>query len=242
MGTEPKRFRELEAAIDGVGRELHRQARDRQPRERRAPQQARRDRGVRAPEACALHGLLQHALAPRRTTSGRRIAEHLYAAHHAARRADRARAHVRPLDGAHRVAAPGGLRRGASSSRSSGDIPELRRLINADVRAAYDGDPAAKNVEEIVFSLPVARGDRRLPHREPALPRGRADDPAHHHRARALRAPASTSTPARRSASASSSITAPASSSARRRVIGNDVKLYQGVTLGALSVPRPRAR
>ena len=34
------------------------------------------------------------------------------------------------------------------------DIPELRRLIKADMKAAYEGDPAAKNVEEIVFSYP----------------------------------------------------------------------------------------
>ncbi len=34
------------------------------------------------------------------------------------------------------------------------DIPELRRLLNDDVRAAYAGDPAAKNVEEIVFAYP----------------------------------------------------------------------------------------
>ena len=34
-------------------------------------------------------------------------------------------------------------------------IPELRKQVNADVRAAFDGDPAAKNVEEIVFSYPA---------------------------------------------------------------------------------------
>jgi len=34
-------------------------------------------------------------------------------------------------------------------------IPELRRVLNADIVAAFEGDPAAKSVEEIVFSYPV---------------------------------------------------------------------------------------
>ncbi|MEQ9072279.1 MAG: serine acetyltransferase, partial [Sandaracinaceae bacterium] len=33
-------------------------------------------------------------------------------------------------------------------------IPELRRKLNLDMVAAYDGDPAAHNIEEIVFSYP----------------------------------------------------------------------------------------
>ncbi len=33
-------------------------------------------------------------------------------------------------------------------------IPELRRVLALDVQAAYDGDPAAKSLEEIIFSYP----------------------------------------------------------------------------------------
>lgn len=33
-------------------------------------------------------------------------------------------------------------------------LPELRRILNADVVAAYQGDPAASSIEEIVFSYP----------------------------------------------------------------------------------------
>src|SRR5690606_9431959 len=33
-------------------------------------------------------------------------------------------------------------------------FPELRRLANGDVMAAYQGDPAASSVEEVVFSYP----------------------------------------------------------------------------------------
>ena len=50
--------------------------------------------------------------------------------------------------------------------------------------------------------------------------------------------PESTSIPAPASARGSSSITERASSSARPRVIGDRVRIYQGVTLGALSLGR----
>ncbi|MDX2051514.1 MAG: serine O-acetyltransferase EpsC [Polyangiaceae bacterium] len=34
-------------------------------------------------------------------------------------------------------------------------LPELRRILNADLLAAYEGDPAARSVEEVVFSYPA---------------------------------------------------------------------------------------
>ena len=33
-------------------------------------------------------------------------------------------------------------------------IPELRRILNTDVLAAYYGDPAASSIEEVIFSYP----------------------------------------------------------------------------------------
>jgi serine O-acetyltransferase len=39
-------------------------------------------------------------------------------------------------------------------------IPELRHTLNSDVLAAYDGDPAAKSVEEVVFSYPAIEAIR----------------------------------------------------------------------------------
>jgi len=33
-------------------------------------------------------------------------------------------------------------------------LPELRRILDGDVVAAFEGDPAAKSVEEVVFSYP----------------------------------------------------------------------------------------
>lgn len=34
-------------------------------------------------------------------------------------------------------------------------LPDLRRALNSDVVAAFEGDPAAKSIEEIVFSYPA---------------------------------------------------------------------------------------
>jgi serine O-acetyltransferase len=34
-------------------------------------------------------------------------------------------------------------------------LPEIRRVLNADVTAAYEGDPAAASIEEIIFSYPA---------------------------------------------------------------------------------------
>jgi serine O-acetyltransferase len=34
-------------------------------------------------------------------------------------------------------------------------LPEIRCVLNSDVLAAFEGDPAAKSIEEVVFSYPV---------------------------------------------------------------------------------------
>jgi serine O-acetyltransferase len=35
------------------------------------------------------------------------------------------------------------------------ELPVLRKTLNADVLAAYEGDPAARSIEEVVFSYPI---------------------------------------------------------------------------------------
>jgi serine O-acetyltransferase len=59
-----------------------------------------------------------------------------------------------------------------------GQFPELRRVIKTDVDAAYQGDPAARSVEEIILAYPCVLGIslQRLAHvlyhlRVPLLPR-----------------------------------------------------------------------
>jgi serine O-acetyltransferase len=116
-------------------------------------------------------------------------------------------------------------------------IPDLRRVLTEDVQAAYDGDPAAKSMDEIVFCYPgvAAISVYRLAHVlhglvVPLIPRmmteyahGKTGIDIH-----------------------------PGARIGRRffidhgtgvvigetTEIGDGVKIYQGVTLGALSFPR----
>ena len=118
-----------------------------------------------------------------------------------------------------------------------GCIPELRRVLNGDVRAAFEGDPAASSFEEVVFSYPSIEAITayRVAHelhkyRVPMIPRI-ITEAAH---------------------SCTGIDINPAAQIGERffidhgtgvvigetSVIGNDVKVYQGVTLGALSVTR----
>ena len=57
-------------------------------------------------------------------------------------------------------------------------LPELRKILAKDIRAAYDGDPAAKGYDEIIFSYPgiwaimVYRLAHQLHHQKvPLIPR-----------------------------------------------------------------------
>jgi serine O-acetyltransferase len=58
------------------------------------------------------------------------------------------------------------------------ELPELRTMLAKDIRAAYDGDPAAKSYDEIIFSYPgiwaimVYRIAHKLYHQDiPLMPR-----------------------------------------------------------------------
>jgi serine O-acetyltransferase len=116
-------------------------------------------------------------------------------------------------------------------------LPGLRALLAEGVEAAYDGDPAAKSFGEIIFSYPatLAITTYRLAHEllkleVPLLPRIMTEY-AH---------------------SATGIDIHPGAQIGRRffidhgtgvvigetTVIGDDCKLYQGVTLGALSFPK----
>ncbi|QTA79599.1 Serine acetyltransferase [Desulfonema limicola] len=116
-------------------------------------------------------------------------------------------------------------------------IPDIQNILASDVEAAYEGDPAAKSCDEIIFSYPglFAVWVYRIAHKlfelnVPFLPRIMTE---HAH-----------------------SITGidihPGAEIGRRFVIdhgtgvvigettniGNNVRIYQGVTLGALSLPK----
>jgi len=116
-------------------------------------------------------------------------------------------------------------------------IPELRRILNADIKAAFEGDPAAKSVEEIVFSYPVVEAitAHRIAHvlyteRVPIVPRI-ISEYAH----------GLTGVDIHPGAKIGEGFFLDHGTGVvigETSVIGRGVKVYQGVTLGALSTRR----
>jgi serine O-acetyltransferase len=120
-------------------------------------------------------------------------------------------------------------------------IPDLRRLLNADVRAAYDGDPAAVSIEEVIFSYPSVQAISayRVAHElcladVPMIPRIIAEY-AHSRSGIDINPCAQIGESFFIDHGTGVVIGATA-------IIGSNVKLYQGVTLGALSVAWNEAR
>jgi serine O-acetyltransferase len=116
-------------------------------------------------------------------------------------------------------------------------LPDLRRKLNGDVVAAFEGDPAAKSVEEVVFSYPAlaAITAYRVAHilylaDVPMIPRILAE---HAHSQTGIDIH-----PGARIGERFFIDHGTGTVIGETAVIGNNVKLYQGVTLGALSVPR----
>jgi serine O-acetyltransferase len=66
---------------------------------------------------------------------------------------DRLRSEVEKCLRFSRQAEPG-QRAGEITEQALGQFPELRKLIQTDVVAAYEGDPAARSVEEIILAYP----------------------------------------------------------------------------------------
>jgi serine O-acetyltransferase len=116
-------------------------------------------------------------------------------------------------------------------------LPELRRVLNVDVTAAYEGDPAASSIEEIVFSYPVVEAVTayRIAHAlhlqgVPIIPR----IITYHAHER-------TGVDIHPGAKIGEGFFMDHGTGVvigETAVIGRGVKIYQGVTLGALSVRR----
>jgi serine O-acetyltransferase len=116
-------------------------------------------------------------------------------------------------------------------------LPGLRQELSRDVRAHYDGDPASKSLDEIVFSYPglyaifVYRVAHELFLREiPLMPRIMTE---HAH--------SLTGIDIHPGATIGSDFFIDHGTGVvigETTWIGNRVRVYQGVTLGALSVPR----
>ncbi len=116
-------------------------------------------------------------------------------------------------------------------------VPELRKILAEDVQAAYEGDPAAKSLDEIVFSYPGLEAVviYRIAHElhqigVPLIPRIMTEY-AH----------SRTGIDIHPGAIIGSIFFIDHGTGVvigETCEIGNNVKLYQGVTLGALSFPK----
>lgn len=116
-------------------------------------------------------------------------------------------------------------------------IPELRRLLTTDVSAAFEGDPAAKSYDEIIFSYPgiLALTVHRIAHQlhllgVPLLPRIMSE---YAHSVTGIDIH-----PGARIGKGFVIDHGTGVVIGETTVIGNNVRIYQGVTLGALSLPK----
>ena len=115
-------------------------------------------------------------------------------------------------------------------------LPAMRRILATDVEAAYNGDPAAKSYGEVIFCYPAIKAisNYRIAHEllelgVPLIPR-MITEMAH----------SETGIDIHPGAKIGSHFTIDHGTGVvigATSIIGNNVKLYQGVTLGAKSFP-----
>ena len=115
-------------------------------------------------------------------------------------------------------------------------LPKLRKILSTDVQAAFDGDPAAANLGEVIDCYPAIKAltNYRLAHElvlenVPLIPR-MISEMAHSETGIDIHPAATIGTHFTIDHGTGVVIGATC-------VIGNHVKLYQGVTLGAKSFP-----
>jgi serine O-acetyltransferase len=113
-------------------------------------------------------------------------------------------------------------------------LPILRQRLSLDAQAAYDGDPAAKSVDEVIFSYPAifAISVFRIAHElsvqgTPLLPRMMTE---HAHSITGIDIHPGATIGAGFFIDHGTGVVI-----GETTVIGNNVKVYQGVTLGAVS-------
>jgi serine O-acetyltransferase len=116
-------------------------------------------------------------------------------------------------------------------------LPEIRKVLADDVRAAFDGDPAAKNLDEIIFCYPglAAVTVFRIAHElfklgVPLIPRMMTE---YAHGKTGIDIHPGATIGRRFFIDHGTGVVIGETTN-----IGEGVKIYQGVTLGALSFPR----
>lgn len=116
-------------------------------------------------------------------------------------------------------------------------LPEISSILTTDIRAAQEGDPAAKSIDEIIFSYPglLAITIYRIAHelhklQVPVIPRIMAE---HAHSLTGIDIHPGATIGTNFFIDHGTGVVI-----GETTEIGNRVRLYQGVTLGALSLPR----
>ncbi len=116
-------------------------------------------------------------------------------------------------------------------------IPELRAIMSGDIQAAYDGDPAAVSTEEVILSYPcvLAIATHRIAHElylrgVPLIPRIMSE---HVHSLTGIDIHPGARIGKNFFIDHGTGVVI-----GETTEIGDNVKLYQGVTLGALSFPK----
>jgi len=116
-------------------------------------------------------------------------------------------------------------------------IPQIRELLSGDIQAAYDGDPAAASNEEVILSYPcvLAVSTYRLAHElymrgVPLIPRIMSE---HVHSLTGIDIHPGAKIGKNFFIDHGTGVVI-----GETTEIGNNVKMYQGVTLGALSFPK----
>jgi len=116
-------------------------------------------------------------------------------------------------------------------------IPEIKRRLSTDVQAAYEGDPAAKSLEEVILSYPClyAIGTYRIAHelserKVPLIPRMMAE---HAHSLTGIDIHPGATIGENFFIDHGTGVVIGETSD-----IGNNVRIYQGVTLGGKSLSR----
>ena len=117
------------------------------------------------------------------------------------------------------------------------EIPEIRKVISGDIEAAYNGDPAAVSTEEVILSYPcvLAITTYRLAHElylrgVPLIPRIMSE---HVHSLTGIDIHPGAKIGKNFFIDHGTGVVI-----GETAEIGDNVKLYQGVTLGALSFPK----
>ena len=118
-----------------------------------------------------------------------------------------------------------------------GQLPKIRELLKDDVSAAFDGDPAARSYEEIVISYPciTAIAAYRIAHElylkeVPLIPRIMSE---YSHSRTGIDIHSGATIGRRFFIDHGTGVVI-----GETTIIGDNVKIYQGATLGALSFPK----